>query len=278
MIAQSETHSAVADHYARGGLIEAIRAGLAGIGKSESTVTAEDLAPIDEFHIGGRAATEELARQLALAAEDRVLDIGCGLGGPARQIAVNYGCHVTGIDLTRDYVDAGNVLSGWLHLDDRVSLQQGNALDLPFADASFAAAYMVHVGMNVGDKPGLFAQAARVLRPGALFGVFDVMRTGDGALAYPLPWASTAETNAIAAPAQYRDALSAAGFEIISERDRRGVALDYFARQRAQAATGSTALGVHALMGPLRPQMVRNMSESISAGRIAPVEVIARRR
>lgn len=158
--------SHVADHYARGDLIGAIREGLARIGKSESTVTAEDLAPVDEFHIGGRAATEELARQLALAAEDRVLDIGCGLSGPARQIAVNYGCHVTGIDLTRDYVDAGNVLSGWLHLEERVSLHQGNALALPFADASFAAAYMLHVGMNVGDKPALFAEAARVLRPG----------------------------------------------------------------------------------------------------------------
>jgi hypothetical protein len=132
--------------------------------------------------------------------------------------------------------------------------------------------------MNVGDKPALFTEAARVLRPGALFGAFDVMRTGAGELSYPLPWASTAETSAIAAPAQYRDALSAVGFEIISERNRRDVALDYFARQRAQAATGSTPLGMQTLMGTRRPQMVRNMSESISAGRIAPVEVIARRR
>jgi ubiquinone/menaquinone biosynthesis C-methylase UbiE len=270
--------SQVADHYARGDLVAAIREGLARIGKNETTVTAEDLAPVDEFHIGGRKATGELARKLALRPGDRVLDIGCGLGGPARQIAVNYACHVTGIDLTRDYVDAGNVLSRWLHLDEFVWLQQGNALALPFADASFAAAYMLHVGMNVSDKLALFAEAARVLRPGALFAVFDVMRTDDGALAYPLPWASTPETNAIATPAQYQDALSAAGFEIISERNRREVALDYFARQRAQAATTSPALGVQTLMGTRRPQMVRNMSESISAGGIAPVELIARRR
>jgi len=183
--------SNVADHYARGDLVTAIRDGLARLGKSESTVTAEDLAPVDEFHIGGRAATAELARQLALAAGDRVLDIGCGLGGPARQIAAAYGCHVTGIDLTRDYVDAGNVLSAWLRLKERVSLQLGNALALPFADALFTAAYMLHVGMNIVDKRALFAEAARVLRPGAHFGVFDVMSTGDGAMAYPLPWAST---------------------------------------------------------------------------------------
>lgn len=274
---EAAPRSHVAAHYARGGLVAAIRDGLAAVGKTESTVTAEDLAPVDEFHIGGRTSTGELAGQLALSAGDRVLDIGCGLGGPARQIAAHYDCYVTGIDVTRDYVEAGNVLSGWLHLEERVFLQQGDALALSFADGSFAAAYMLHVGMNITDKNALFAEAARVLRAGARFGIFDVMRTGDGELPYPLPWASTADSNAIASPAQYRDMLSAAGFEILSERRRREFALDYFERQRAQAATAPAALGVHTLFGARRPQMVRNMSESISAGRIAPVEIIARR-
>ncbi|HKS60799.1 MAG TPA: methyltransferase domain-containing protein [Xanthobacteraceae bacterium] len=277
MITDAAVRPNVANHYARGDLVTAIRDGLARLGKSESTVTAEDLAPVDEFHIGGRAATAELARQLALTASDRVLDIGCGLGGPARQIAAHYGCHVSGIDLTRDYVEAGNVLSGWLQLEGRVSLQQGDALALPFAPGSFTAAYMLHVGMNIADKSALFAEAARVLRTGARFAIFDVMRTGDGALSYPLPWASTAEANAIVSPRHYRDALVAAGFEIVSERERRDVALDYFARQRAQVAAAPAALGVHTLMGARRPEMVRNMSESISAGRIAPVEMIARK-
>jgi ubiquinone/menaquinone biosynthesis C-methylase UbiE len=275
---ETASRSQVADHYARGSLVADIRDGLVAMGKTESTVTAEDLAPVDEFHIGGRAATGELARQLALTAGDRVLDIGCGLGGPARQIAAHYECQVTGIDLTRDYIEAGNVLSGWLHLEDRICLQQGDALGLPFPDGSFSAAYMLHVGMNIADKTTLFSEVARVLRAGARFGVYDVMRTGAGELSYPLPWASTADTNAIAAPEQYRDTLSAAGFEILSERQQRDVALEYFARQRAQAATGRTVLGVQTLMGARRPEMVRNMSESIADGRIAPVEIIARKR
>ncbi|MBZ9905305.1 methyltransferase domain-containing protein [Mesorhizobium sp. BR115XR7A] len=137
---EAAPRSQVADHYARGTLIADIRDGLAAMGKTESTVMAEDLSPVDEFHIGGRAATGELAGQLALTTEDRVLDIGCGLGGPARQIAAHYGCQVTGIDLTRDYIDAGNVLSSWLHLEELVSLQQGDALGLPFPDGSFTAA------------------------------------------------------------------------------------------------------------------------------------------
>ncbi|OHV68965.1 hypothetical protein LCM4577_23065 [Mesorhizobium sp. LCM 4577] len=274
---EAAPRSQIAEHYARGTLIADIRDGLAALGKTESTVTAEDLSPVDEFHIGGRAATGELAGQLALTTGDRVLDIGCGLGGPARQIAERYGCQVTGIDLTRDYVEAGAVLSSWLHLEDRVWLQQGDALALPFADGSFAAAYMLHVGMNIADKTALFSEAARVLRAGARFGVFDVMRTGAGELSHPLPWASAADANAIATPEQYRDALSAAGFEVLSERERRDVALDHFARQRAQAATGQPVLGIQTLMGARRPQMVRNMVESISAGQIAPVEIIARR-
>jgi ubiquinone/menaquinone biosynthesis C-methylase UbiE len=270
--------SSVADHYARGDLVAAIREGLARLGKTEATVTAEDLAPVDEFHIGGRAATGDVAQQLELAGGDCVLDIGCGLGGPARQIAAYCGCLVIGIDLTRDYIEAGNVLSVWLRLDDRVSLQEGNALSLPFTNGFFSAAYMLHVGMNIADKGALFAEVARVLRAGARFAIYDVMRTGDGELSYPLPWASTEATNAIASSAHYRDALSAAGFEIVSERERRDVALEYFALQRAQvAAAASAALGVHTLMGARRPEMVRNMSESIAAGRIAPVEIIARR-
>lgn len=270
--------SPVADHYARSDLVAAIREGLGCIVKTEATVTAEDLAPVDEFHIGGRAATGAMAQQLGLTREDSLLDIGCGLGGPARQIAAQFGCRVTGIDLTRDYIEAGNVLSGWLQLQDRVSLQEGNALSMPFADKSFSAAYMLHVGMNIADKSALFANVARVLRAGARFSIYDVMRTGDGELPYPLPWASTAATNAIASPTHYRDALSKAGFEIVSERDRRDVALDYFARQKAQAAaTGPAPLGVHTLMGARRPEMIRNMSESISDGLIAPVEIIARK-
>jgi ubiquinone/menaquinone biosynthesis C-methylase UbiE len=274
---EAAVRSRVADHYARGNLVAAIRDGLTRLGKTESTVTAEDLAPVDEFHIGGRAATEDVARQLTLAASDRVLDIGCGLGGPARQIAVRYGCHVSGIDLTRDYVEAGNVLTGWLQLDGRVSLQHGDALALPFTDGWFTAAYMLHVGMNIADKSALFAEAARVLRAGGRFAIYDVMRTSEGELSHPLPWASTADTNAIGSSGQYRDALSSAGFEIVSERERRDIALDYFARQRAQVPARPAALGMHTLMGARRPEMVRNMSESISAGRISPVELIARK-
>jgi ubiquinone/menaquinone biosynthesis C-methylase UbiE len=269
----------VVGHYSHSDLLAAIEAGLALAGKTTATVTVDDLAPVDEFHIGGRTATEDLVAQLHLSAGDRVLDIGCGLGGAARYIADRHGCRVTGIDLTPDYLAAGNRLCEWVGLASRVSLQRANALLMPFPDGAFDAAYMLHVGMNIADKAALFSEAARVLRPGAPIGIYDVMRIGEGEVRYPLPWATTTEANAVADPAQYRKALVAAGFEILSERDRREFALRYFEQQRAKVSAkgGPPPLGLHTLMGDRRREQVMNMIENVVSGRLAPIEIVARK-
>jgi ubiquinone/menaquinone biosynthesis C-methylase UbiE len=273
------THSSISDHYAHGNLIAAIKRGLMLMGKTTSNVTVDDLAPVDEFHIGGRKATEELVAQLRPAEADHFLDVGSGLGGAARFVASRYKCQVTGIDLTEDYVKTGALLCKWVGLEHRVSLRQANALSLPFPDRTFSAAYMLHVGMNIHDKATLCSEAARTLRSGSLFGVYDVMRTADGELSYPLPWATTPDSNAITGPEQYKHALKSAGFEIISERNRRDFALAYFKLQQENLSTpdGPGPLGLHTLMGERRKDQVRNMIENISAGRIAPLELIARK-
>jgi ubiquinone/menaquinone biosynthesis C-methylase UbiE len=271
--------SSVSDHYARSGLIGAIENGIIRMGKTTDTVTIDDLAPVDEFHIGGRRATEELIGQLGIAPGDHVLDVGCGLGGPARFVADRFKCQVSGIDLTLDYVETGNSLCAWVGLTDRVKLSQSTALSIPFQDRKFNAAYMLHVGMNIEDKESLCIEVARVLQPGSKFAVYDVMRTAEGALSYPLPWATTTESSAVSPPAQYKHALESAGFEILSERNRKDFALAYFndLRLRALAATGPAPLGLHTLMGERRQDQIKNMIESISTGIIAPVELIVRK-
>jgi ubiquinone/menaquinone biosynthesis C-methylase UbiE len=276
MPAQTE----VSRHYSRASLLEDIRAGLTALGKTPHAVTIDDLAPVDEFHTGGRRATEDLLDQLGLAAAMHVLDVGCGLGGPARLATSRHACRVTGIDLSGDYVAAGNALSRWAGLERTVTLLQGSALSLPFADRSFDGAWMLHVGMNIDDKERLAAELARVLRPGACLGIYDIMRVGAGELAYPVPWAATAELSALAEPARYRSALAAAGFAVTAERNRRDFALDFFAQMRAKAAgaAGPPPLGIHLLMGGTTPQKLKNMVGNIAQGRIAPVELIARRR
>ncbi|WP_291847967.1 methyltransferase domain-containing protein [Bradyrhizobium sp.] len=273
------TQQDISAHYTHGKLTAAIRSGIESLGKTTDSVTIDDLAPVDEFHIGGRQASEHFLDQLYLTPEKHILDVGCGLGGPARFVASRYRCRVDGIDLTPEYVETGQEICKWVGLADRISLHLGSALSMPFADGTFDGAYMLHVGMNIEDKAGLCLEVGRVLRPGSLFGIYDVMKTGDGELTFPVPWATTPESSAVARPEQYRSALEAAGFAVITEHTRRDFALQFFEQLRARtmAAGGPPPLGLHVLMGRNTPDKVQNMTQNITNGRIAPVELIARK-
>jgi ubiquinone/menaquinone biosynthesis C-methylase UbiE len=269
----------VSKHYAHGNLTSAIVAGLATLGKTKDSITVDDLAPIDEFHIGGRKASEVFLSQLGFSPATHVLDVGCGLGGAARFVASRYGSRVTGIDLTDEYVATGNTLCKWTGLDQRISLRRGNALAMPFDDGKFDGAYMLHVGMNIENKEQLADELARVLRSGSVLGIYDVMRTGPGDLSYPLPWAATPDLSTVAELYRYTKALETAGFAVISERNRRDFALTFFSdlRTKTAAAGGPPPLGLHVLMGKTTPDKIQNMIANITDGRIAPVELIARK-
>ena len=269
----------VANHYTRGDLLSAIRAGVEKLGKTPETVTIEDLAPVDEFHIGGRMATRSFLDQIGIRPEDHVLDVGCGIGGASRFAARTYGCQVTGIDLTEEYVETGNTLCSWLGLENRVKLSQGNALAMSLPDATVDKAFMLHVGMNIPDKASLAMEVWRVLRPGGVFGIYDIMEVGGDQLKYPVPWATVAKASSLASPANYKHSLMAAGFQIVSERDRREFALDFFERlkENSAVADGPPPLGLHILMGKEAPTKVQNMIENVSRNRVAPIELIARK-
>ncbi|WP_148360408.1 class I SAM-dependent methyltransferase, partial [Acidisphaera rubrifaciens] len=273
-----DTAADVARHYGNSALADSILDALAAAGKDAADLTHADLAPVDEFHIGGRAATQALAAQLALRPDMHLLDVGCGPGGASRYFAQTHGCRVTGIDLTEDYVRVAELLSQRLGLGDRVSYRQASALALPFDAASFDGAYMLHVGMNIRDKAALFAEIRRVLRPGAQFAVYDVMREGDGELSFPVPWASRADISFVDDAATYRRALEAAGFAVEVARSRRDFAIAFFRQMRARAAGsgGPPPLGLHLLMGASSPQKVANMIDMLERGLIAPTEMIAR--
>ena len=269
----------VANHYTRGDLLSAIRAGVEKLGKTPETVTIEDLAPVDEFHIGGRMATRSFLDQIGIRPEDHVLDVGCGIGGASRFAARTYGCQVTGMDLTEEYVETGNTLCSWLGLENRVKLSQGNALAMNLPDATVDKAFMLHVGMNIPDKASLAMEVWRVLRPGGVFGIYDIMEVGGDQLKYPVPWATVAKASSLASPANYKHSLMAAGFQIVSERDRREFTLDFLERlkENSAVADGPPPLGLHILMGKEAPTKVQNMIENVSRNRVAPIELIARK-
>ncbi len=271
--------SVISEHYKHGQLMELIETGLREMGKSKDSVTVEDLAPVDEFHIGGRAATEHLVNQLVIRQSDRLLDVGCGLGGASRFVAKTYGNAVTGIDLTEDYVSVGNALSCWVGLQDLVSLRQGSALNMPFDNASYDGAYMLHVGMNIQDKECLFSQISEVLKSGSRFGVYDVMRTSDGGLSYPVPWASDDSFSFLANAEEYSFLLESAGFKIECIANRKDFALEYFKRlkEKADATNGPPPIGLHLLMQSTTPVKIKNMIENIVNGLISPTEIVAQK-
>jgi ubiquinone/menaquinone biosynthesis C-methylase UbiE len=270
-------NSLVANHYTHGSLLEAIQRGVQALGKTTANVGVEDLGPVDEFHIGGRAATADFLDQLDITTDHHVLDVGCGLGGASRFAAQRYGCRVSGVDLTPEYVDTGAVLCDWVGLGERISLAAGDATALSHAGDTFDRAYLMHVGMNIADKQGLVRELLRVLRPGAKLGIYDVMRVGAGELAFPVPWATAPEGSALASPGEYKAALQSAGFRVIAERNRRDFALEFFKQLQAKAASagGPPPLGLHILMGEAAAVKVKNMVENIARGLIAPVELIA---
>jgi ubiquinone/menaquinone biosynthesis C-methylase UbiE len=156
--------SEVAQHYQSGHLLKRISDGCAML-KLTPPIALDALAQVNEFHIGGRLATAPFVRALQLSKGSRVVDLGCGLGGPARYVATETGACVTGIDLTAEFVETGRVLTEWPGLTDQVQLPQGKVLDLPLEAASVDAAYMIHVGMNIADKVGIAREAKRVLKP-----------------------------------------------------------------------------------------------------------------
>ncbi len=272
-------HDAISENYETGQVLDKIRAALLRLGKSPDSVTIEDLAPVDEFHIGGRQASEDLLGQLGLSASNRVLDIGCGLGGTARLMASRYGCRVSGIDRTAEFVAVAQALCAWTGLDEQTALCQGDASCLPFESGVFDAACMLHVGMNIDNKATLWSEVHRVLRPGARFGIYDVMRTAEGPLTYPVPWAQSAADNHICSPQAYKQALQQCGFLIIAERNRREFALAFFRELRARlaAAAGPPVLGLHLIMGQSTGARMQNIVSSVSTGLVAPVELIVQK-
>ena len=271
----SEVEETVAAHYAGAGMHDRIMQRLAAAGIPAEAVTAAHLRPVDEFHIGDAEATAALLDQLAIGRESRVLDIGSGIGGPARTIARRYGAQVTGVDLTPDFVDTARKLTALLGGD--VEFVLGSALDLPFEAGRFDLATLIHVGMNLQDKRLLFSEVARVLGPGGTFAVYDVMLFGAHP-AFPVPWAGDPAGSFLEAPEVYLAAAEAAGFDLVARRDRGDIAVDFFARAKAAMAEGGPpVVGLPIVLGEAAAAKIANMAAAVAAGDIQPVEMIFRK-
>jgi ubiquinone/menaquinone biosynthesis C-methylase UbiE len=268
----------ISQHYSSGKLLERLRAALAAEGVDPDHPTVEQLAPFDHFHGRGLEATEQAANLVSVAPTDHILDVGSGIGGPARYFAHRFGCRVTGIDLTAEFCETARLLTRAVGLADRVAFEQGTALTMPFSDASFDGAYSMNVSMNIADKAGLYREIHRVLRPGAWLVLCEVAQGPGGAPTYPTPWARTAETSFLATPSHTRQALEATGFAIVQSRDTTPDAAAFTARARAMIERGEKPpfRAIHLIHGDLAREMAANGARDLAAARVIPIEILCR--
>lgn len=266
----------VASHYSEDlKLADAIAQKLQSAGKDLNKLTTADLAIVDEFHIRGRKATLELGYKMNLDARSHVLDIGSGLGGPARTLAETFGCHVTGIDLTQAFCDAATAMSDWVGLSDRVSFKPADATNLPFQDQTFDAAMTIHVAMNIAAKDKMYMEARRVLKPGGVFAVYDVLQGEGGDVLYPVPWARDPSISHVATTDEMKILLTSAGFKLLEVQDSTEESQSFFERMTARMAkTGSSPVMWQLFLGDDFPAMARNQVRNVTERRIRTVTFI----
>jgi MPBQ/MSBQ methyltransferase len=266
----------VASDYGLTDLHKTILNNLTASGLDPERLKHDDLALIDEFHMGGRPATEYILDKMNLTGAEHVLDVGSGLGGPARCLAARYGCRVTGLDLTPEYVTIASDLTARTGLEGSVAYVVGSALASPFPDAQFDAAINFHVAMNIRERDRLYKEIARVLKPGALFCLYDVMRGANRGLYFPLHWAKAPETSHVISPSETATLLEAAGFVVEYMEQRKAFALA-FLHERLDALDDDALLGFHVLLGANARKKIENMIRNLEEGRAAPIIMIARR-
>jgi sarcosine/dimethylglycine N-methyltransferase len=209
---------AVADHYKRRASSDIILAALKAAGKDIEHLTPDDLAPVDEFHTGQRNATVRLAQLAGVSGCEKVLDVGCGIGGPSRYLASAFGCEVTGLDLTTEFIELAQMLAGRTGLSRKVTYRQGNALDLPFADASFDLVWSQNAAMNIAYRDRLYSEMRRVLKLSGRLAIQDVAAGSGGEPFYPAPWAQDKSISFLLTPQLTRETMERAGSAGASHR------------------------------------------------------------
>jgi ubiquinone/menaquinone biosynthesis C-methylase UbiE len=261
-------------HYGGSDLKAAITAALRAAGKDDERLTPDELGPVDQFHTRGKEATVELAQLAGLTPGARVLDVGGGLGGPARTLAAEFACDVTVLDLTEVFCRVGEMLTVRTGLCEQVHFQVGNALDMPFPPHSFDVVWTQHSSMNIDDKARLYVEIHRVLRPGGLLALHEIMAGALQPVHFPVPWARMPSMSFLQRPAEVRTLIADGGFAEATWLDVSEPTLAWIRRRQAQAPATPPPLGLHLLLGPAMGRMFENLTRNLHEQRIAVIEAV----
>jgi SAM-dependent methyltransferase len=270
----SDTLSQVQAYYNPADLKARIQAALARLAPADQPLTVAQLAALDQFHTRGIKATAELAASAGITADTRVLDLGCGLGGPARYLAQTFGCRVTGLDLSPGVIEAGIYLTERCGLSRLVTLQAGNALQPPFADDTFDVVFLLHVVMNIEDRAALYGEIRRVLAPGGRLVSYDLVLRGADVV-YPVPWARDASTSFLLSDDATRKALESCGFRALLWRDDTAAALEWFKAMADSPPPGGLNPGIAIGEGFSVP--VGNLGGNLHEGRLGLLAAVVAR-
>ena len=219
-----------------GTLASRILSALKESGRDLDSLTYRDLIPVSELHNRGKQATIDLARLTGLGPHHRLLDIGCGIGGPARTLAAEFGCSVTGIDISDDYCVAASALNAKVGLAEHIEIRQADALALPFDDQSFDIVWTQHASMNIADKRGLFLEMHRVLNPDGKLALHDVLAGPTQPIHFPVPWAPDPSVSFLATPDEVRTFAQASGFRELAWQDHTRLTEEWWQNMRERAS------------------------------------------
>lgn len=257
----------VETHYSRPGIFETILSKLHEQGIQNPT--RKDIAGVDEFHVRGAEVSLELAHETGLNTGTRVLDIGCGIGGPCRMLAEKFGCHATGVDITEEYIRTAGLLSELVGLSAHTKFLHADALELPFANASFDVAWTQHVQMNIEDKKRFYTEISRVLIKGGRFIYYDIFKKGKEPIYYPVPWADDPSISFLTTTAALHELLSGLGFSRVQTKDQTEAGIQFFSRMQDKISKGEGPLiGLHLLIGNSAKEKLANVSRNLAEGRI----------
>jgi len=271
----SENKNRIHRYYSPNDLYNKILAGLEELGKDLANLTLEDLHPVDEFHIRGTAATNELIELCGFTPDMHILDIGCGVGGSTRRLSHYIGCRVTGVDLSDEYIDVAQRLTHHFDMQDRVTFHAASALELPFEDNHFDGVWSIQMGMNVEDKQAWLNELYRVTRPAGRVVLYEVCANKNTPVYFPVPWAQDSSISFLETPDEFRKIITAAGFDIDVWYDKTDLARQAFAHMKEpQGEPELPELGVHLLVGNDILTKAYNLSRNLNEDRVSLIEAV----